>query len=245
MRVSNKVNISLSIIFFLCGCGPEKSPVSLVDPNESLVWEKSIDDVRSEQKRIIKEIYKSEEKLRFEYFNDSIIKTVGSLEKGRPFGFKLEFRENGKLYRKVFVGKKGNEIGDETIFDLDGEIQYHFYKNHASNNLFVMEFLNGEVRQIKGKPWCIFIPGVINIGDTAVYSISCPLVPNYTTYVEFGILDDSTSTIRYINDIRQMRIKLHMKKVELVKHKLKVTIKDKDQQVLVEDSTIISTNVVP
>jgi|GEM_PF-6342668 hypothetical protein len=245
MRITIKISLLISQIIILSGCAPEKPPVNLVDQNESLVWEQSIDDVRSEQKLIIANIYKPEEELRLEYYNDSIVKMVESMENGREFGYKLEFRESGKLNRKTFIDRYGKEVGDESLFNLAGEIRDHLYKDRFGNYLFHMKYSKGKVTHVEGRPWYIIIPQEVKLGDTAVFSISCPLVPGYTTHVEFGIADDTTSTIRYINDIRQMRIKLHMKKVELVKHKLKVVIKSENQQIVVEDSTIISTNVVP
>lgn len=195
------------------------------------------------QRVAISELYSPNERLQYEFYEDSIIKHVSILSANKPHGKIVSFHANGKMKNIMFFNKAGEKLGDETNFNLEGIMTEHLFRLDENNLLFYVKFDERNKKYIDGKPWYLHGPEKVKLNDTALYYIATPLIPNFTTKVSFGLLEDSSTTINYLNDLRQMEYKIVMNEIGMRKLKLVVNISDVNQNVLVQDSTTIITEV--
>ena len=206
---------------------------------------KEDNEVRTYQESVIKKALGSHEKLNYIYYPDSIIKEVFKLNGlGEKQGRIISFSPKGKLKRIYFINNTGNVVGDESVFNNTGILSEHFFRLDIETLLFYSKFNNqGSLIVEQGHPW--FLQGLsdVQLGDTLVYYIACPLIPNFKTHVKFGMSEEPSSWVSYSNDLRQFTYKRIM--IEEGRHKfnLKVEIRNKENKIVIKDSTNIFVNV--
>ena len=155
----------------------------------------------------------------------------------------LKFNSKGKLLSKFFLDKHGNKVGDEIHFDVNkGFNDYYFWKDSKSL-LFTGIYNEEKIFATEGKPWLISGPSSVESGDTILYYIAAPLIPNFKTKVRFGKKDRDLE-IEYFNDIRQMDYKTIIDEIGLHEFLLKVDIINSEKKVVYSDSTSVELEVL-
>src|SRR5690606_7720732 len=157
---------------------------------------------------------------------DSIIKTVFAMSGHQFHGKGLSFYPSGRIKNILFINEDGKKVGDETNFNLDGNITEYLFWLDEDNLLFHLTFKNNKIESIDGKPWYIQGRDKVKLNDTVSFYIAAPLIPQHITNVSVGLIEDPSKTVNYINDIRQMKYKLVMKEIGVRNLKLMIKIED-------------------
>lgn len=220
--------ILLGIIIILTGCNNQETVKAIV----------------SNQKEFIGTIYEDTTGLKYSFYENSVIKEVYKLNSGKKRGKIISFTPEGTVQRIIFVNEKGEEIGDESIY-TNGSLTEHLFKLNENDLLFYLELKENSITHIDGHPW--FISGVdtASISDTISYYIASPIIPGYKTHVKFGMVNDSSSWLSYVNDIRQMKYKNVINKPGNYEFKLVVEIRDRTGKTPIIDSTTVPLVVTP
>ena len=134
-------------------------------------------DTIKAQKVAIAQIYSSNERLHYAFYSDSIIKNVSSMTFDQSGGKVVSFHTSGKMKNVSFFNKDGKKVGDETKFDLNGNMTEHLFWLNENDLLFHLTFNEKKIKRIDGKPWYINGPEKVMLNDTALYYIATPLIP--------------------------------------------------------------------
>lgn len=201
-------------------------------------------NILQKQNQEILKVYGINANLLYKYYQDSIIKEVCEKIQGEIRGKQVLFSPLGTIRNITFINKEGKKVGDESNYNERGELIEHLFWDASDNLLCRINFKNGVIHSVEGKPWYLFGYSDKNIGDTAKYYIATPIIPKHVTHVEFGLIDDTLSIVRYVNDIRQFEYKILMNTSGVKVFKLKVgIINDRNIEILC-DSTQISTKII-
>lgn len=196
------------------------------------------DSILLSQKKSIDTYLSGDGILEYKYFdNNGIMKEVKKLD-ALGSSTILQFNVNGGLQHKYFLDKYGNKAGDEIHFNTNEEFNDYFFWRDPETLLFTGVFNNEKIFATEGKPWLISGQSNIEPGDTVLFYIAAPLIPNFRTRIRFGKTNGDLET-EYFNDIRQMDYKTIIHEIGLHEFTLKVDIINTDDKVVFTDSTSI------
>lgn len=194
-------------------------------------------EIKEYQKKFIAENVNPKCELKFEYFEDSIIKQVSEVRNGKILGTQLHFSPNGIIRRRIFINEFGKTVGDETLYDEEGKMQDHYFGINIDTTLFHAKFSkNGKLISYEGHPRYLFGNSYAYPSDTLIFYIAAPLIPKHKTQVTIFEKNMKESWVRYINDIRQFDYKFVVPDdVTRLNFVLEIEIKDGEDKTIIKD----------
>ncbi len=188
------------------------------------------------QKKLLKELYGDISKLKFEYYDNSVIQMAFETEqdifiKGRVY----YFHPDGRLYLVSNLGDYGKLIGDYTEFNDDGTLKEYSFLLNSETYIYHLDFEKGKLIKKDGYPWYISGDTSCFIGDTLKFYLSYPTIPTYRTTVKIDF-ENSAKKITHIGDRRTIVYKYIPEYIG--RHKMIVNvIIENDANELINDTT--------
>jgi hypothetical protein len=195
---------------------------------------------REKQEKTIDSLFTFNSKeLKYEFYDSdsSIIKSAFRYYGSKIVGKKINFFPNGNIESVAFFNQKGEKVGDECVFFPNQTLSHCYFWGSNDNLFFKIEFdWYGNIRSKEGKPYYVERPSFVEKNEEILIYVATPIVPRHSTEVTIGEVDDSTTHVKYINDIRQFRYKISYKEHGMKQFFLKVNILGKDTVCVVSDS---------